>query len=480
MSLENLRSAVGEYAKLQFYAGAFSLALVVARESDRGNRALSWVKENKPQPDSRETYFLFRKQCYDLVFETIITMRREFQNEPETIDGRMTRSATIQQEANAQVNESEDELFHFELYSWYLAQQWIDMLLAVDSPFVADFLSKLAESNLQHADLLWQYHARREEFFEAATVQFNLARSPHDIPLARRMEYLSRAKANASTPTSGVGRQTRQILLFQISELLDVAHIQDELLTKLRSDPRSGERQEEITKPLNGQILDVTLVSRLQGWHLPCSNPYQLFNDYADAAGYHDMSLLIYETAGHTNEADIAAAWESLIDSTHKKVVDDPNASQLPYEAVVTEVKEMSHRLAGSENTFNPQMLIPLIERYALEHQREVGADRWVPDLLIAVGFPYDASIRILQQLWYGNVAPFTGAGNRVLASHIVYMVERWFEDCLGRNERVFGGEDVAREIVGLLSAVGGTPGLGQAERTKLEELKRRVGRGYR
>jgi len=261
LSFENLQAAVNEFAQLQFFAGAFSLALVVARESDRGNRALSWVKEGKPLPDSREAYYVFRRRCYDIVFRTIDSMREFFKNEPEMIDGRLTRSATIQQEANDQVNESDDELFHFELYSWYLENQEIDRLLAVDSPFVADFLSKSAENQLQHADLLWQYHARREQFYEAATVQLNLAKSTHDISLARRMEYLSRAKANASSPTTGVGRQTRQVLLYEITELLDVANIQDELLTKLKSDPRS-EGRDDIAKPLSGQIVDLTIVSQ--------------------------------------------------------------------------------------------------------------------------------------------------------------------------------------------------------------------------
>ena len=141
----------------------------------------------------------------------------------------------------------------------------------------------------------------------------------------------------------------------------------------------------------------------------------------------------------------------------------------------------MSHRLNGSENTFNPQMLIPLVERYALEHQRDVGTDRWVPDLFITVGFPFEASIAVIQQLWYGNVAPFTGAGNRVLASHIVYLVDRWFENCLGRNERAFGSEQNARDIGLLLGAVaGGANGLAQADRLFIEEVRRKISRSYR
>jgi nuclear pore complex protein Nup155 len=138
----------------------------------------------------------------------------------------------------------------------------VDRLLAVDSPFVVQFLQNSAESDVQRADLLWQFHARREQFYEAAKVQLDLAKSAFPIALSKRMEYLSRAKANASTPTNGIGRQARQVLLYEITELLDVANIQDELLTRLRGDSRvQVERREEVTKPLDGQILNLTEVS---------------------------------------------------------------------------------------------------------------------------------------------------------------------------------------------------------------------------
>lgn len=162
-------------------------------------------------------------------------------------------------------------------------------------------------------------------------------------------------------------------------------------------------------------------------------------------------------------------------------MTEDPDSTQLPYEAVINTIRAMAHRLGGSENTFNPHMLVPLIERYALEHQRDVGPDRWVPDLFIDVGWTFESCIAVLQNLWYANVAPFTGAGNRVLASHIVYLVSEWYEASLGRNERPFGGEDTAREIERLLEAVvqkGQT--LAPADRQLIEEVRRKIVRSFR
>lgn len=50
LSMEQLQWAVEQFVQLQFFAGAIQLALEVAKESDRGNRALLWIQEGRPEP----------------------------------------------------------------------------------------------------------------------------------------------------------------------------------------------------------------------------------------------------------------------------------------------------------------------------------------------------------------------------------------------------------------------------------------------
>lgn len=52
LSMEQLQWAVQNFTALQFYAGAIQLALAVAYESDRGNKALSWIQEGRPNQAS--------------------------------------------------------------------------------------------------------------------------------------------------------------------------------------------------------------------------------------------------------------------------------------------------------------------------------------------------------------------------------------------------------------------------------------------
>ena len=56
LSMEQLQWALQQYQAMQFYAGAIQLALTVAQELDRGNRALTWIQEGRP--DQVESFFL--------------------------------------------------------------------------------------------------------------------------------------------------------------------------------------------------------------------------------------------------------------------------------------------------------------------------------------------------------------------------------------------------------------------------------------
>ena len=61
LNMEQLQWAVQSLANLQFYAGAIQLALTVAHEVDRGNKALSWIEDNRPEQVQLSR--IFKKHC---------------------------------------------------------------------------------------------------------------------------------------------------------------------------------------------------------------------------------------------------------------------------------------------------------------------------------------------------------------------------------------------------------------------------------
>ena len=184
-------------------------------------------------------------------------------HDPGVVDGQLTVVAKRKNEAYGVISDSIDEVFLTSLYDWYLEQGWSERLLHANSAFVVTYLERKSTDDIAHADLLWRYYAQSERFFEAAKVQFHLAQSAFTLPLGRRIEYLGRARANASTFTPDVGRQLRQRLLQDISNLIDLANIQDDLLQRLKDDKRlTPERRTQVLADVDGPIMDISTVGQ--------------------------------------------------------------------------------------------------------------------------------------------------------------------------------------------------------------------------
>ncbi len=262
LSQVNLESAIQQYIQLRYYAGAIQLCLLVADAKDRGKSALYWVNDGKPAGDPRANAFDQRRVCYDLIHQVLLDLDAASSREPEMIDNKPTLIATKRAEAYDVVNNSTDEVFHVDLYDWYIEQGWTERLLAIDSPYVTTFLRRLASKDVAHAELLCRFYTMRTMYFNAARVQSDLAQSDFTLTIKDRLHLLSRAKTNASVITAGVSRQEQQLLNHDVTELLEVANIQDDLLERLKSDTRiPAERQLEIQKALDGKIQPLSDVS---------------------------------------------------------------------------------------------------------------------------------------------------------------------------------------------------------------------------
>jgi nuclear pore complex protein Nup155 len=142
-------------------------------------------------------------------------------------------------------------------------------------------------------------------------------------------------------------------------------------------------------------------------------------------------------------------------------------------------MRDMAHRLSLSETTFSPTLLIPMIEQYAVEFQNDVGSRTWVPDLFIEVGFPFETIVATVQNMWYNNVAPFTGQRKNILARHIVYVLGQWYEECIRTNTRLFGSDENAEDINQLLELLSHEQ-LGEPDMDALNTLRRKILRAFR
>lgn len=237
---------------------------------------------------------------------------------------------------------SEDEVFQNCLYDWYLSKDWAQRLLDLTSPYVVAYLTRKSENEPAAADLLWKYHVHHHDYFEAAKIQLKLATSAFAIDLQSRIEYLSRAKANASTRTSaafgGRANGERQKVLRDITDTLDCASVQLDILRRLENDPRLQESNREVLKRLNGKVLGLN----------------ELFNEYVIPAGYPEIALVIFYLGDFRNASDIRNSWTDLIAESVKSAEDAGDVE--PYVRVSERVRAVGYRVNCSESVFNPRM----------------------------------------------------------------------------------------------------------------------------
>ncbi|KAH7382661.1 Non-repetitive/WGA-negative nucleoporin C-terminal-domain-containing protein [Phaeosphaeria sp. MPI-PUGE-AT-0046c] len=468
LTYENLTTTVNRYIELEFYAGAIRLALKVAQDLDRGNKALSWIKErNDPSADAndvRRDFYDRRASCYTLVCRVIEAVDHAYNTQPPVVEGIVSQITRRKQEAYEQINNSEDEVFQNYLYDWYMSKGWAERLLDINSPFVVDYLRQSAEKDLAHADLLWRYFAHYNDFLSAAETQYQLAKSALPLTLERRIEYLSRAKANASTRMTGFSetgvrnRQTRQELLRNITDHLEIANIQDDVLQKIKSDERlSGQRRADVIQLLDGQIQPLD----------------ELYHSYADQAGYYDICLLIYHAADYRNVPDIRHTWSNLIEQVHRKAVGEHMTA--PWEAVAMKVEEIGTRTNLNENVFPVNIVLQLLLQYDIEfythetNARHGGPDElapnsnltWAIDVLLKLKAPFEYLVATLEALWYAQEAPFTGRNRKLLVKWIIYLVEQWGA-MSRRTGALFGGPENAIGLADLLRVVLGSEVLGR------------------
>lgn len=138
--------------------------------------------------------------------------------------------------------------------------------------------------------------------------------------------------------------------------------------------------------------------------------------------------------ADHRNSTDIKAMWQSLLQDVHEEAVE--NGQSIPYEAVIEKVRSLGGRLRMSESTFPIPLLLPLLERYALERQQDVGPKTWVIDLFLDLQVAHESLYSVLEALFYNDEPPFHGPNRQHIGRDLVYLIHKWFGD----TSRVGGG----------------------------------------
>ena len=156
-----------------------------------------------------------------------------------------------------------------------------------------------------------------------------------------------------------------------------------------------------------------------------------------------------YHLADHRNPADISRTWQNLVSRTHALTVQRGEAQ--PYEAVSQAVRTLGSNLNLSETTFPIGDLLPILERYAFNEQRDVGPRTWVIDTFLDLEVSCESLYSVLESMYYSDDPPFVRRNVTVIANDILYVAQRWFHDSNRGTGYIFGGDANATAVLDFL-----------------------------
>lgn len=230
-----------------------------------------------------------------------------------------------------------------------------------ETPYVEVFLSTKANDEKDpNPDLLAQYYLRNNRFLDAAQTLFHVASMPcARYNLARRIEYLAKAKlaARSIVPTSGTTDTSD--LSRDIDEYMEVAAIQQQILTLLERRPATDETL-SATRALNETILSVT----------------DLYANYARKFQLHETALAIFHCSHFNDIAKIEDVWTKILNEEAAK----------SFSSVVATVLRIGRQYHPSNSAFPAENLVHKLERFTWQKYRDTVDGGWVAQTMLDVG----------------------------------------------------------------------------------------------
>jgi nuclear pore complex protein Nup155 len=225
LRLDQYQAICQRFLAFGFVRGVLDLGLHRASEVDVSDDAAVYVIEKLGPEDSRASAYHARRECYAPILDAFNYLNSCVERFSATGISQSVESSRSQIHERALA--STDKVWHFELYSWYAAQDPMK-ILDIRTPYIEQWLS--VQPSVDKQELLAQYYVTHRKFSSAARTLFNLALSyapENTLTLPERLDILQRAlqtsKACSDTP-----------LQTEIEDVLDVTRIQVQLIDQLR------------------------------------------------------------------------------------------------------------------------------------------------------------------------------------------------------------------------------------------------------
>lgn len=400
LTVESVQNAIKIMAELKFYNGAIDLLLKLAKKM--GTKTTSGGDDNNTQ-----------SQLYALIFNLLQDIDSITVQVSDTSNEQLAAEyKTTQREAYDACFKSSDKQFHYAFYLWFIDQGKRDKLMGIETPYILLFLQERCDNNLTLTDLLWLYQAKREKYYEAATILYSLVVSDYDLPLPQRIEYISRANGFCNCVCPPNLRQKMVELSCVLQVLLDAANVQLDVLAAINGDKRiSDENRHVAVSQLNQKVLDIN----------------ELFNTYTDPLGYYELSLVIFKMADYQNASDVLKRYEMLFEKVFHENANRRDREPL-HIALTQTICSFGQKVSSSDLAFPVGEIIRLMHRFS---QREstsvavppVGA---IVNMFLYCKVPHEKLYYCLRKLMENEVGDETVFSENWTSREMAYLIQKW------------------------------------------------------
>lgn len=426
LTLENIENSVNSMLDLEFYTGAVKMLLKLTHKLGSTTRhsrlevtsTMAVATDNSiKQAENDEK----RLKLYDLIFKVLTRIDYDAARSKESGDQlKINEITSIRNATYDTCFASQDKSFHYEFYQWFINQNIADRLLDVNSPFILPFLEEKSENDLNLRNLLWLYHAKRENYFAAANILFSLAISEFKLELSQRVEFLSRAIGFCNCVCPPNIRQKMIHLSSVVQELFDVANIQLDVFAAIKADSRiSKDNKELASQALNYKILNIS----------------ELFNNYTDPLGYYNLSLLIFKVSDYKNNDDILKRWELFFERIlHDFLTAKESRVEPLYITITNMFTPIGLQLSCNDTVFPLDDLVKLIcktIRAAIEEDSitQTPPQGALVDMFLKCGVKYDRLYYSFRSsLEYNSFEVYSGFTDYLKKSEMPYLLNRWYQ----------------------------------------------------
>ncbi|KZT61323.1 hypothetical protein CALCODRAFT_480039 [Calocera cornea HHB12733] len=405
---EKLSEYCKEYCDLGYPQGAIGLPLVCAREWDAFEEGAAYFAADKPQGDPRAYRYAQREAAYKCAFQSLMVFDDRVL---QAADPAVTDADRLRNAAYSIALQSEDEIFHYNLYQWFVDNGQETRLLELHTPFIELFLTRPPPLLWKH-ELLWQFYIRNNRPTEAAFILNEMAHSTDpSLSLEQRISYLSRAVSNAKSLSAAVGDQSAVEFLTDLEERLEVAQLQAELYSQLQRAVGKDAGGADALKKLGSQLWTITDL-----WQ-QFAVPYNL--DY--------IKLLILHVSNHSDLNLVMGTWRRIIETAKETAAMQGGAA---HDYIADAMIRYGQRLYPSNVAFPLDLLLDELLRYQYDNKDTASIPSgWACRTLTSANVEWRTLFDILESIYLDHSSPpwSTSDGQAFLRLEIAQYLSIWF-----------------------------------------------------